>query len=163
MKRHLSVPLFLSIASSWLEARAQPASLVGAFMPMHAGGRTSVRNLAPLTAEFTPALRKQPLSLTVSEGGTAVLSVEAIGLPPLTYQWRKDGVPVLDGAGTAGARSSTLNLTAVTSTQAGSYSVIVSNLVGFVSSSAGVLTVLSPLSIETHKPPATRFFRVVER
>jgi M6 family metalloprotease-like protein len=58
---------------------------------------------------------------TVASGATATFSVTASGNTGLTYQWRKDGVAI------AGATGSTLSLTNVATTAAGSYDVVVSD------------------------------------
>ena len=45
-------------------------------------------------AQLNLAITTQPAPVTVPlVGGTASFSVAATGLAPLTYQWRKDGVP----------------------------------------------------------------------
>ena len=59
----------------------------------------------------------------------------ATGTPPLSYQWKK-GTTSLPGANEA-----SLTLTSVTSADAGSYTVVVTNMAGSVTSDAAVLTV----------------------
>ena len=59
----------------------------------------------------------------------------ANGTAPLTYQWK------LGGANVSGGTSATLNLTGVTTGQAGSYTCTVGNSAGSVTSSAATLTV----------------------
>ena len=48
------------------------------------------------------------MGATVCAGDPATLSVTASGTGPLTYQWRKDDVPI------SGETDSTLHITAVT-------------------------------------------------
>ncbi len=60
-----------------------------------------------------------PQAQNVALGGTATLSVGAVGTGPLTYQWRKDGVAI------AGATASTLTIFPVAATSAGNYDVVV--------------------------------------
>lgn len=88
-----------------------------------------------------PNITMQPRGLTVAAGGSAAFTVGASATLPLTYQWLKDG------ASLAGATNPTLNLPAVTPSQAGAYSVVVSNAVGSVSSAKALLLVSSPLSL----------------
>ncbi len=64
-------------------------------------------------------------------------TVVATGTPTPAYQWLKNGTNLV------GATSSTLTLNNVTSTDAGNYSVVVSNVVNSVTSSTAVLTVNS--------------------
>jgi hypothetical protein len=63
---------------------------------------------------------------TLTAGQTALLSVSATGMWPLTYQWRFDGTNV------PGATNAVLALSDLTTARAGQYSVIVSNLQGAV-------------------------------
>ena len=86
---------------------------------------------------FAPAIASAPVSTTVAIGEATTLRVLAQGTAPLTYQWRKDGIP-LDGATTA-----TLSLAAVQASQGGSYTVFVSNALGAATSLSAVLTVQS--------------------
>ncbi len=86
-----------------------------------------------------PTITTQPTSLSVATGAAATFTVVAAGTTPLTYQWAKGGAAI----GTA--TSATLTLPAVTATDAGSYTVTVTNAAGSVTSTAATLTV-TPLS-----------------
>jgi hypothetical protein len=85
-----------------------------------------------------PAITNQPASQTAAVGGSATFSVGASGTAPLSYQWKRDGI-VLSGASTA-----TLSLTSIQSSDAGSYTVVVTNTAGNATSSAATLTVGLP-------------------
>jgi len=85
-----------------------------------------------------PWIAAQPQSLTVVRGNGASFTVTAGGTAPMTYQWQ------LDSRNIAGATASSLVLTDVQFTNAGVYSVIISNSVGVVTSSAAVLIVTYP-------------------
>jgi hypothetical protein len=85
-----------------------------------------------------PTLTTQPASQTAVAGSSVTFSVTATGSPAPTYQWR------LDGQALAGATNATLTLANVQATQAGNYSVVVSNAGGLVQSSVAVLTVAAP-------------------
>jgi Leucine-rich repeat (LRR) protein len=78
----------------------------------------------------------QPQSQTVAAGSNALFSVSASGYGTLGYQWR------FNGATLPGATASTLTLTNVQATNAGSYVAVVSNTLGAATSSAATLTVL---------------------
>jgi hypothetical protein len=83
----------------------------------------------------TPAITAQPQSQTVT-GGTAVqFSVTASGKPAPTYQWS------FNGAAINGATNSTLSLTDVQSSQAGSYTVTATNASDSATSKAATLIV----------------------
>jgi hypothetical protein len=84
-----------------------------------------------------PGILVQPQSGNVTAGFSTVFSVTAAGSPPLGYQWRFNGNSI------AGGTASLLALTNVQAGQAGSYLVIVTNLLGSATSSVAVLTVSS--------------------
>jgi len=87
------------------------------------------------TVTTAPVITNQPQSITVSEGNSASFSVTASGSQPLSYQWRKNTVNI------SGATNSTYTIPAVTTGDAGNYSVVVSNSAGSVTSNNAVLTV----------------------
>jgi formylglycine-generating enzyme required for sulfatase activity len=83
-----------------------------------------------------PTITKQPEALTVVVSGTATFTVEATGTAPLSYLWRLNGVSL------SGATNATLTIQNVQSSQAGTYTVRVSNPYGSKTSEGAVLTVL---------------------
>jgi hypothetical protein len=90
-------------------------------------------------AAVAPTITAQPASLGVSVGQPATFSVVATGTGPLTYQWRRDGADI------AGATGATYTAASVAMTDDGAtYSVVVTNGVGSVTSGAAVLTVSLP-------------------
>jgi len=95
--------------------------------------------------DIPPFISAQPAGKTVTVGSNATFTVSASGSVPLSYQWR------LNGTNIAGATGSGLTLTNVQMSQAGNYSVVVTNVAGATNSSDALLTVVFP--------PAT--FRVV--
>ncbi len=82
-----------------------------------------------------PAITSSPQGASVTVGARVSLSVTATGTTPLAYQWRKDGVNV------AGATQPTFVIQAVALSDAGSYTVDVSNVAGHVASAAAVVQV----------------------
>ncbi len=92
-----------------------------------------------ITVSNLPAIDVAPKSVTVVEGGSATLSVQASSSLPLSYQWQRNGTPI------DGATSATLLLANVTAGQAGNYTVVVTNANGSATSSAATLTV-TPLA-----------------
>ena len=81
-----------------------------------------------------PFIIAQPASQTVRVGGTVSFSTIASGAPPLSYQWRKDGVDI------AGASASSFSLGPVQIADAAVYSVEVTNAYGSILSSNALLT-----------------------
>jgi len=113
----------------------------GAFSPNGnwADGWTALAtegHLKPASTVVGPTITTQPAAeVTVFPRETVTLTVEASGDEPLNYQWAKDG------AGIEGATESSLVLENVQPTDAGTYTVTVSNGGGSVTSEASVVTV----------------------
>ncbi|HEV2861284.1 MAG TPA: pectinesterase family protein [Pyrinomonadaceae bacterium] len=102
------------------------------------------------TVDYSPSLpvitsQPQPSNLTVQVGSNVTTSVAATG-NSLSYQWRKNGSPV---AGNPSASTQTLNLTNVQLTDAGSYTAVISNPGGSVTSNPVTLNV----SVDPVPPP----------
>ncbi|MFN5879902.1 MAG: immunoglobulin domain-containing protein, partial [Flavobacteriales bacterium] len=94
-------------------------------------------------------ITQQPQNTSVCLGSSASLSIALTGAT-VTYQWKKDGVNI------SGATNSTLNLTNVTSSDAGNYTVdIVGGSCGTFSSQVAALTVLAlPTAVITTTTPS---------
>ena len=88
-----------------------------------------------LMATNAPIVVEQPRSLTVSPGAGTLLTVIAAGVRPFAYQWRFNGNDL------SGETGPMLALTNVSGTNAGGYSVLISNVTGTVSSDTANLTV----------------------
>jgi subtilisin family serine protease len=91
-----------------------------------------------LTISLPVSILTQPEGATLPVDGTFTSEVKVGGDPPFTYQWRKNG------SNLPGATSSAFRIYGVTSVDAGAYSVRVSNAVSSVTSTAAMLTVISP-------------------
>jgi hypothetical protein len=96
---------------------------------------------ALLTVNTPPSITTQPQSQSVIAGANVTFSVTASGGSPLYYQWR------LNGTNIAGATSSSLTRTNVQLAHVGTYSVVVSNSLGAVTSSSATLSVNYLLSV----------------
>ena len=90
---------------------------------------------ASLTVTSLPSITVQPVGSTVDWGRSWTVSVTATGTEPLGYQWRKDGVVIIDATGAS------LTISNVTPADAGAYSVAISNSAGTVISSGAPLSV----------------------
>ncbi len=84
-----------------------------------------------------PLITQQPQDKIVTQGSPVACIVMATAQTPLTYQWRKDGIPLL------AATNSTLLIPDVQPSQAGLYSVTVSNGFTSVLSASAALAVIS--------------------
>jgi len=93
-------------------------------------------------ASLNPRILAQPQSRRVAVGEARLdFSVAAYGVPDPSYQWQKDGVPLVDGTRIAGVNTPTLTISNVQPEDAGVYTVTVSNVLGTATSAEAVLTV----------------------
>jgi hypothetical protein len=120
------------------------------------GGADNIGFVSGRTWELVDAdhieILKQPLSVGTVSNRLVQFSVTVRGVPPLRYQWRKDGVTLTDGGRISGAATGTLTITnANRIIDTGAYEVEVSNDCGALTSNAAHLGFL-PLRITG--PPA---------
>jgi len=93
----------------------------------------------PMAVIESPSITQQPAANTgVLVGNPVYLTVSAMGLGPLSYQW------TFLGTNLPGATNYFLSLPSVQISQQGSYRAIVANSVGSVTSSVANVTVLFP-------------------
>ena len=100
-----------------------------------AGSATSSNALLTIIPS-APVIILQPASQTVVVEGIAQFVVSAIGNKPFFYQWSFNGTNLV------GATNAALTLTDVQFSQAGTYAVLITNILGSVTSSNATLTVL---------------------
>ena len=99
--------------------------------------------------QLAPNIIANPTSQSVNGGQTVTFTVGATGISDPTYQWQKNG------SNLNGQTNATLTINNANVNDAGSYSVIVSNAVSFVTSTSATLTVgntapsLSPVVNQT--------------
>ncbi len=116
--------------------------LLAAFPGNFATGGSGSITVRPYS--MAPLAPTAPPSSTVYAGGRARFTISVAGAAPFTYQWRKDGVNISDGANISGSATNTLSLANVSAGDAGAYDVIISNAVGVVTSATGGLTIITP-------------------
>jgi sugar lactone lactonase YvrE len=95
--------------------------------------------VATLTVQAPPVITVQPTNQTVLAGSSPVFTVAAAGSGPFGYSWYFDCTNLL-----AGDTNSTLTLPCVFTNDAGSYTVVVTNAYGSVTSTVATLTVTIP-------------------
>jgi hypothetical protein len=100
-------------------------------------GNVTFRNmvLTVTRKDLPPVIALGPVGGSVLTGESFSLSLEAGGTGGVTYQWRKNDVNI------AGATSATYTIASAQTTDGGSYSVVVSNVAGSVTSGSVSLTV----------------------
>ncbi|HEX3800097.1 MAG TPA: LamG-like jellyroll fold domain-containing protein [Verrucomicrobiae bacterium] len=106
-------------------------------------------------SNFIPRISVQPLPAESFAGGSAAFTVtQTGGTTPLSYQWYKGNVPLVNGPTGSGStifgatsvdvNIATLIISNITSTDVGSYKVVVSNSVGTATGGPAALSLVSP-------------------
>jgi N-acetylmuramoyl-L-alanine amidase len=92
--------------------------------------------------DTAPVITNHPANQTVAGGATVVFTVDAGGTPPLSYQWQKNTVDLIDGGRVSGANTATLQITSADTVDNASYRCIVSNALGSQTSNSATLSVV---------------------
>ena len=132
-----NTPITGAVTSALIGTNAQLTNAGGysVIVTNVAGSITS--SVAALTVTNAgPSITAQPQNKSVSIGGSATFSTTATGTAPLSYQWFFNTNTLIIGATT-----NTFTVTNAQTTNAGSYSVIVTNSIGSVTSVVATLTV----------------------
>ena len=106
-------------------------------------GGIEISKPAQLTVISAPEIMQLTDSLTLIEGESVELSVKADSDGPLVYQWSLGGEKI------EGATHPTLPLAKAVPSDAGDYTVVVSNAAGQVESGVVTVTVIQPVRIVT--------------
>lgn len=114
----------------------------------------AVISFEPTQGPMPPWIRVQPTEQSVEVGTAIELRVVASGVEPLGYQWRLNGVDLKDSERVSGSGTSTLHIDPVAPTDAGTYTVVVSDAGGSVTSHPAVVSVRVDLPEITSQPIA---------
>jgi len=117
--------LFLVGGSRWLQGQ-----LAISYDPSG-----NLANIASASA-VAPSSYTSSEVLTLFVGDRLALSAVHSGTPPFTYQWRKDGSAI------SGATAESLFISAVLTSDAGTYSVVIANASGSVTNQIAIVRVL---------------------
>lgn len=117
----------------------------------NSGGSVASQGARVTVLPVAPSIDVQPASLGVDDGAEATFAVHVVGSSPLSYQWLRNGQPVL------GANASALVLSpAVLADNGATFSVQVTNAVGSIASTVATLTVAAvPPRIDAAPQPAS--------
>ncbi|HEY3762234.1 MAG TPA: immunoglobulin domain-containing protein [Verrucomicrobiae bacterium] len=111
----------------------------------NAAGTVTSTPPAVLTVIDPPIITQSPVSITNNAGTTATFTVTTSGSTP-NYQWLFNGTNALaNGTNISGATTATLTISNVFGTNAGFYSVVVSNAAGTQTSASAALVVVDPI------------------
>jgi Immunoglobulin domain len=103
-----------------------------------------------------PDITTPPTALTVVAGQNATFTVVGSGNTTLSYQWKKGGSNV-SGSRIGGATTATLTITNCLTSDAGSYSVVITDNNGSIQSVPVALTVLNPAAANNALGPNAGF------
>jgi uncharacterized repeat protein (TIGR03803 family) len=111
------------------------------------GGASDVGVIFRLSVNSPLQITQQPQAQQAYAGITVSFSVATFGSLPVSYQWLENGTNLSDGGNAAGSSSRILTLTDISAADSATYSVVVSNVYGALTSAGGQLTVLPLPSI----------------
>jgi uncharacterized repeat protein (TIGR03803 family) len=118
---------------------------VGAYSVIlsNAAGVLASSNAFLTIVPSAPVIVQQPTNQSVLPGAPASFSVAVVGNTPYFYQWLLNGTNLAKNTTFSGVTGNILTVSNVTLANAGTYSVIVSNTLGSVTSTGAVLSVIS--------------------
>ena len=144
-----SLPAGLSLATSTGVISGTPIQTGVSIVTLGATNAAGT-GLATLTIVITlptpVTITAQPQSGAVLAGTPFTFAVTAAGTAPLTYQWLKGGTAIL------GATSSSLTIASTAASDAGSYTVVVSNVSSTAVSGVATLAVTVVAPVITAQP-----------
>jgi hypothetical protein len=102
---------------------------------------STISSNAILTVLAPPTIVLQPASRTNLAGTTATFTNITGGTLPLNYQWQKNSTNLNDSGNVSGSATAILTLASVQDSDAAGYAVVITNMVGSITSSVASLTV----------------------
>lgn len=106
-----------------------------------AGGSVVINHVGTWFRSGLPQITQQPTSMAVAAGESVALSMTASGVQ--TYQWFRNGIPLVDDPTITGSQTNTLLIDPVVRANEGLYWVTCTNQCGSVTSNTVELTVES--------------------
>jgi uncharacterized repeat protein (TIGR03803 family) len=113
------------------------------------GGPFGKGSIFRLTLTSAPQITTQPSNQTAVAGMGVQFSAAAYGASPLIWQWRKNGVALTDGVRVSGSSARVLKINTVNASDAGTYSVVVTNAPGSAASAGAALVVETPPAFQS--------------
>ncbi len=153
-------------SSTQITATVPSGATTGNISVITPGGLATSAGTFTISASGPVVINTQPVSKTNNAGLSATFTVAASGSGTLSYQWIHATTNVVNGANISGATTSALTLTNISQTNAGSYSVIITNTLNSVTSVVVTLTVIDSPAIvtqpqsQTNAPGGTAVFSV---
>lgn len=104
-------------------------------------------SVATLTVLVPPSFTLEPTNQKLIGGLNASLTAEATGTGPLAYQWYRGTTKLTNDARLIGTASNILNISNVQSSDAGDYTIVVTNSASSITSAIAIITVVVPPAI----------------
>jgi len=101
----------------------------------------TVSNAATLVLGTGPSFSSAPPDFTVSASSPVVITAVASGTPPISYQWRRDGVAISEVAPYSGTSTSSLTIASVTPEVVGEFDVVATDACGSATSAPSTVTI----------------------
>ncbi len=114
---------------------AQPANGGDYDVIVTSASGSATSTVATLTVYVRPGLNQPAMSQTVASGRSATFTVDASGVPAPGFQWLLNGVPI------PGANGASYTVPSANTTNAGIYSVVISNAAGSITNTASLALV----------------------
>lgn len=135
-KDSISIPTSTNSSLVISSAQLSDAGIYSVIVRNSAGQANSrLARLSVIQSTTAPSISNQPEPINLFEGQTAIFSVAASGTAPLSYQWQRDHLNI------PGANGAVYQIDSVAVSDSGSYSVLVSNIAGSVSSQSVPLSI----------------------
>jgi hypothetical protein len=113
---------------------------------------SATTNVNVIILPFAPQITVPPTNQTANVGDRVVFQVNGTGTEPVHLQWLLNGTNLLNKSPFSGVNTAALVITNVQLSQAGTYTIVVTNAYGSVSTNA-TLTVIPLPPVITNAPP----------
>jgi uncharacterized repeat protein (TIGR03803 family) len=124
----------------------------GVFYGITSAGAAGFGTVFRFFSAAAPTILLPPASLTNDYGTSATFVVNAAGMSPLDFRWFRNAQPLTNGGTVSGADTAVLKLAFVTDQDAASYSVVISNAIGSVTSAPAILIVRDVAPVISAQP-----------
>ncbi len=102
-----------------------------------------------------PIVTTSPASVSTLVGTSATFSCSASGTEPLSYEWLRNGVELVDGARVTGSATPSVTVSSLVASDAGGYACRVANGFGEAVSASASLVIGNPPQVTSQPAPAT--------
>lgn len=120
--------LFASLAAGSLDSQVDNRGRLLLLRPFSTPARLLTR--IEYTDPLPPVVVRQPGPQILCNGDAATLSLVVSASLPVTYQWKRNGIPIDDVLGISGSQARELNIDSLQPGHAGEYACIIQNAYG---------------------------------